>query len=146
MRLLRRKLLRAMPLWACGPRCSGPPSYFSRTISYSHAVVMPGRAVFAPLQLLQNQCSRKAKIMFETSRTTSNVVSLMSYVSIPECGTIFREWGMPFSDKLKNADVSYHEITSARMGCDNFHMCKSCAASRVLSWEYEMRDGALRRS
>ena len=70
----------------------------------------------------------------------------MSYVSIPECGTIFREWGMPFSDKLKNADVSYHEITSARMGCDNFYMCKSCAASRVLSWEYEMRDGALRRS
>ena len=89
---------------------------------------MPGRAVFDPLQLLQNQRSRKAKIMFETSRTTSNVVSLMSYVSIPECGTIFREWEMAISGKRKNAVVSDSEIISARMGCDNFHKCKSCSA------------------
>ena len=51
---------------------------------------MLGRAVFDPLQLLQNQCSRKAKIMFETSRTTSNVIFLSSYVVFGLCGKFLR--------------------------------------------------------
>ncbi len=61
----------------------------------------PEKAVFDPLQRIENQCSEKAKTMFETSRTTSNVVFLMSYVSIPFCGRFFVEWGMTLSDKWK---------------------------------------------
>jgi hypothetical protein len=48
-----------------------------------------GKAVFDPLQRIENQCSEKAKTMFETSRTTSNVVFLMSYVRIIACGKGF---------------------------------------------------------
>ena len=49
----------------------------------------PEKAVFDPLQRIENQCSEKAKTMFETSRTTSNVVFLMSYVRIIACGKGF---------------------------------------------------------
>ena len=41
------------------------------------------------LQLYDFQRSRKVKTTFETRRTTSNVVSLRSYVSISACGTVF---------------------------------------------------------
>gem|GEM_PF-5039505 len=40
-----------------------------------------------------NQRSRKAKTTFETRRTTSNVVFLMSYVSIRTCGRVLRVCG-----------------------------------------------------
>ena len=46
---LHRKLLRALPYWACGPRCSGPPSYFSRLAITSPILAASQRAILAPL-------------------------------------------------------------------------------------------------
>ena len=43
--------------------------------------------------MYENQRPRKAKTTFETFSTTSNVVSLMSYVSIRACGTVFQMCG-----------------------------------------------------
>ena len=48
----------------------------------------PGKAILEPLQIAVNQRPAEAKITFETSETTFEVISLRSYVSILLCGTI----------------------------------------------------------
>ena len=47
------------------------------------------KAHFGPAQITENQRSRKGKTTFETFSTTSNVVFLMSYVSIKISETFF---------------------------------------------------------
>jgi hypothetical protein len=53
---------------------------------------------------------QKAKITFETFSTTSNVISLMSYVSNTACGRFFGKWGMPVSKCGKRAFFPYGEF------------------------------------
>ena len=54
-----------------------------------HISATPVRTIFGPLQHIENQCSRKGEITFETFLNISNVVFLRSYVRIIACGTFF---------------------------------------------------------
>jgi hypothetical protein len=78
-----------------------------------------GKAILEPLQIAVNQRPAEAKITFETSETTFEVISLRSYVSILLCGTIFREWGMPFSKWWAAPAVSDGEVIPVEQEDDN---------------------------
>jgi hypothetical protein len=49
----------------------------------------------------ENQTTAKAKIMFETRRTTFEMFFLRCLVSIRVCGRFFEERGMPFQIRKK---------------------------------------------
>ena len=53
----------------------------------------------SPLQISENERPRKVKTTFETFGNISNVISLMSYVSIRACGRFFRSVGNAVPDK-----------------------------------------------
>ena len=62
-----------------------------------------------------NQRSRKAKITFETSRTTSNVVFLRCFVRTSVCGMVYLMSGNASSKCGKSVRVSHGEIISAKL-------------------------------
>ena len=117
--MLYAKIRRALPLLGMRPLRQRPSRLKPLTTISLPAITAHPKAIFYPLQRIENQCSQKAKIMFETRKTTSNVVFLRCLVSIRACGKFFGVWENSFFDKWKNARFSDHEIKSAAQKCDN---------------------------
>ena len=75
--------------------------------------------------------------MFEMSETTFEMIFLISNVVSAYAEGFYECGEMPLSTSGKSASVSYGEIISAALVCEDINEWSSCIDLLEVSWEYK---------